>query len=333
MKLLTAKFNVNLPFNLLLNRDENDKLNYQIQIKDFDVKILLIANFSLRCKRNNELYYTFTVSRIELTISKPESIAPPSVVINGKTKDYRLRFQYFQERLPKYREIALEVLNCLICFFKYTLKNPLLEKLSIHETDLQNPKWVDEHDQVLHDKLLNFALTGIPGFSTTSFGVKKFTSSEDTDLLLALKDPIKLELYEELLSDAQTAIFQNNFRRGILELAIACEVFIKQTFFSESSAARAVYEYLEDKRRISTSVIELLHGASKEAFGESFKEIYCDEYDDINNLFRCRNKIAHRGLAIFKDKNGKLQTVDEKILENWWNSVEILFDWLSKYKK
>lgn len=333
MKCLTAQFNVNLPFYLLLNRDENDKLNYQTKIEDFDIQISLITDTSLKTKSTIDSFYTFTVSRIQLIISKPESITPPSVVIKGGNKDYRVRYQYFQERLPQYKEIALEVLNRLIYFFKYTLKNPLLKNLSIHEADLQNPKWIDENDQVLHDRTINFVLTGIPGFHSTSFGVKRFTSSNDTDLISALKEPIKPELYEELLYDAQTAIFQDNLRRGILELAIACEVFIKQTFFSESSTARAVYEYLEDKRRISTSVIELLHGASKEAFGESFKEIHCDEYDDIDYLFRCRNKIAHRGVAIFKDKSAKMQTVDGKILEKWWNSVEVLFEWLKKHKK
>jgi hypothetical protein len=43
------------------------------------------------------------------------------------------------------------------------------------------------------------------------------------------------------------AIFENKLARAVIDTAISCEVAVKQTFFGESTIARAAYEYLEDR--------------------------------------------------------------------------------------
>jgi hypothetical protein len=58
----------------------------------------------------------------------------------------------------------------------------------------------------------------------------------------------------ELLSDAQSAAFQDNLRRSTLETAIACETVVKQTFFAKATPSGAAYEYLEDKGKVHVTI-------------------------------------------------------------------------------
>ena len=143
-----------------------------------------------------------------------------------------------------------------------------------------------------------------------------------------MKSNRNVELYEELLSDAQAAILQKNCRRGLLELAIACEIAIKQKFFRKKTPAGDIFEYLEDSRRLNVPAKELIDGGAKQAFGTSFKEEFSSDYQNIDFLFRCRNKIAHRGEIKYKDNSGTIHNVDEATIKKWWVSVAILLDWL-----
>ena len=67
---------------------------------------------------------------------------------------------------------------------------------------------------------------------------------------------------------------------------------------------------------------------AKQAFGKSFKEDEKYHYDNIDSLFRCRNKVAHRGELIYKDDYGILHSVDKDLLTVWWDSVAVLLVWL-----
>jgi len=112
-------------------------------------------------------------------------------------------------------------------------------------------------------------------------------------------------------------------------LAIACEVAVKQVFFAKSSIAGEAYEYLESKRKVEVSVPELIDGAAKQAFGESFKTAHSPEFKSISYLFQCRNKIAHRGEAWYRDERGTRHEIDRDTLATWWQSVENLLGWLA----
>jgi len=130
------------------------------------------------------------------------------------------------------------------------------------------------------------------------------------------------------MSDAQSAVLQNNLRRAVLEMAIACEIAVKQAFFAKATPAGAAYEYLEDKGRVHVPITELLHNVAKQAFGKSFKEEEPSNYNNVDFLFRGRNKVAHRGELVYRDGTGNLQSIDEETLAEWWESVMILRAWI-----
>ncbi len=145
-----------------------------------------------------------------------------------------------------------------------------------------------------------------------------------------MQNDVNIEMHMEFFADAQTSVVNGKFRRAILELAIACEVAVKGAFFAKSTIAGAAYEYLEDKGKVHTRVIELIDGVAKVALGQSFKDVAPDAYKDIDHLFRARNKVAHRGELIYRDEGGTEREVDRSTLEAWWVSVDTLLSWIDK---
>lgn len=75
-------------------------------------------------------------------------------------------------------------------------------------------------------------------------------------------------------------------------------------------------------------VLDLLDPVSREAFGNSFRSEHPDEYRDIDHLFRCRNKVAHRGELSYRDDRGTRVSVNATMVSRWWNSILVLVKWL-----
>ena len=85
-------------------------------------------------------------------------------------------------------------------------------------------------------------------------GVHALAGTDDSALQQALTEPpLEPELYEELLSDARAALFQGSLRRAILELAISCEIAIKQGFFDKATEAE-LPEYFDERKQLRHSV-------------------------------------------------------------------------------
>ena len=333
MKRLIAKFDVKLPSYLLVNQPESEQLRYETKIGDFDIEILLMSDGGGRSKCADEEDWSFCISHALISVARNEQVEPPPPRITEEGYiDYTVQDSYFEERLHAYQEVAAAVVKRVIRFFKYKLHNPFLRELETRDQELQNPEWTDETGHEVGKGIQTFIAHGIPGLDYPSFGIRKLKRTDEPELQEALKTSVRPKIYEEILYDAQNAVLQNNFRRAIIEMAIACEVAVKQTFFSKATPAGAAYEYLEDKGRINIRIIELIDGAARHAFGDSFKDVNGSAYQDIDNLFRCRNKVAHRGEAVYKDDSGGLNVIDRNILAKWWQSVEALFEWLNKLR-
>ena len=53
----------------------------------------------------------------------------------------------------------------------------------------------------------------------------------------------------------------------------------------------------------------------------------------IDYLFRCRNKVVHRGNAVYRDARGKLREATNKNLEDWWIAALKLINWLKQFER
>src|SRR5262249_30403651 len=101
-------------------------------------------------------------------------------------------------------------------------------------------------------------------------------------------------------------------------------------FFGRGTPAGGAFDYLESKRLVEVRVPELISGAAQEAFGESFRKLDPDNFKRIDYLFRCRNKIALRGVPEHRDDAAALHDVDHGTVEEWWSAVEAVGAWLKR---
>jgi hypothetical protein len=220
----------------------------------------------------------------------------------------------------------MEVANKVLDFFRYRLLTPSIHRIASWDPALASPTWYNSNGECLGPSRVIVA-SPIPGVNG-ELGVQKLTQDRIQHLseyLNKLEEPT-LEL--TLLSDAQTAWFEGSFRRTVIELAICCEVIVKRRFFSAATPAGAAFDYLEDKSKVSVRVLDLLDTIAFEAFDKSYRIDYPDHYKRIDTLFRCRNKVAHRGELIYRDDSGLIHEVAAPELAEWWMSVSHLRDWL-----
>jgi len=335
MERLIAKYQIELEYPVLFKRSENDNLVYAVKIQGADVEVQLISDGFSKGKRKHEKLWTSMIDRVEIKISLPENEVPPPAdrIPKGDHPSFYEIEQYFENHISKYNDIAKTIVQRLIIYFKYNLGTPFLSDRK-RLNNLSLPTWFDENNKEIW-KTINRAVyaTYTPGKSKTEFGIKKFRKSDDKKLIEAIKNDVEIPLYQEILSDARTAILQKNYRRGILEMAIACEIAVKQTFFAESTISGLAYEYLENQGRVRIRTIDLISNVSEYVFGENFKSVNEQAWRNIDYLFRCRNKIAHRGEVMYRDDSGISHQPNMDTLRGWWNSIEEMLVWLSKKKR
>jgi len=330
---LTASYRIELPNWLRVKRAEDDLLRYTAVIEGFDTEVILVRNGGASIKKEGEKHETRAITRIDVSVSRDEDSAPPGVAVNEKGgSNFTDRAPWFDEREPEYRRVAVKAVNRVIHFFKYEMNTPRLREFSMHDAQFDNPEWTNRDGEKLQSGLVKFTVSLLPFRDRGLLGEKDFTENEDTALGDALQNDLDIKTHREFLSDAQTSILNGKLRRAILEMAIACEVAVKGAFFAKGSVAGAAYEYLENKKNLRVRVLELVGGAAKAAFGESFKDVDPGAYTHIDFLFRTRNKVAHRGEMFYLDDENNEHQVDRSILETWWESVDKLMEWIAKHR-
>lgn len=276
----------------------------------------------------DDAYWTRSLHRAEVSVVREEEVEPPSVIPNEQGHlDYTVQSEYFAERIKEYAPVAQEAINRLIRFFKFRLHTPFLKELSLSHQCFQNAMWTDLSGKEVGKGSAVLVLQGTPGLNG-ELGVDKLRPEYTESVQTSLEYPVNPSLYEEFISHAQSALFEGNFKRGVLELAIACEIMVKRWFFSEDSPAGAAFDYLEDRSQVTVKVLDLIDRVAKEAFGRSFRVECPDHYRNIDYLFRCRNKVAHRGLLFYRDDRGENHKVDKATVADWWKSVTELMNWI-----
>lgn len=329
---LVANFNIEIPGQCLITWPEGEPPpSFRFSIGEFEIALrLIIDNISWGVKKKGGAYFTRVIEAAEVGVLRQEDTFPPEVVRNERGQmDYRIQADYFRNRSPAFEEAAHEAVNRVIRFFRYKLNTPLLYEIPVWHQSLCNPKWKDETGKIVGKGPITIRGGKVHG-SYGELGVLEFTPDMAESFSDYLSEPSAPSLTEEILTDAQSAWFDGNLRRSVLELAIACEIIVKRRFFSGDSPAGAAFDYLEDRAKVSVRVPELLDRVCLEAFARSFRVEHSTAYLDVDHLFRCRNKIAHRGDLSYRDDGGHMITVDASTVQRWWNSVATMRSWLDK---
>lgn len=264
---------------------------------------------------------TWAVDQLTVTISKE---------LVGRNIDDR---EVFAALKTEYFQSLRDTLTPLLDYFRYERGMPFLRPINAgHVTSCT---WKDANGNVIRDDEQVVYLAEFPGFPAglSSLGSSALPPTEMYKLHDAIVSPKTYTVVDELRSQARDAIFEGQLMLAVLLLAVATEVAVKLAFFGEGSIASDAFDFLEDKGKVEVSTIEMIHGVAKRAFGVSFQEAHPKDYEHISFLFRCRNKVAHRGRLLYSDgKNGPMRTLDRGTMNQWWNSVTNLLEWLSDQK-
>lgn len=287
---------------------------FDLDFEGFNVHIEL--NLDLADNPLLKSHHTFACNLIEISLQRETGDTVPTLE--------EINRQHRQQYLT-----ALHVLvNRLTAYFRYRLGNPFLRRLNAGH--IESWEWLAEDGALIHTESRGHIMARFPGGpdAPNSLGSQSFKRSQSAELLSALQTPIDLSVAYELRSQAQEAIFEGKGFLSVLLLAVASEVSIKTAFFRRDSIASDAFDYLEEKRQIEVSPVELVNKVAKRAFGQSFAEYDRPAFDSLDNLFRCRNKIAHRAKATFRDKQENLTSPTAETLIEWWNTVTKLQAWL-----
>jgi hypothetical protein len=300
-----------------------------VAVEGLSVKVTLTLAEHWRTKPNSEADWTTSVAELEITVSGEEPDEPPPVLVSAEGKrDLTAQQAYLLKKLPRYKRIAIEVGNRVLTFFRYTLNTPNVVRISERDQAANQATWIDASGQDLPAPTAIFIVQPVPGLKG-QLGVKKLTPDSFENLQAYVESPKDPSLPVSLLSEAQSAWFEGNLRRAVLELSICTEVVVKRRFFAHESPAGAAFDYLEDRSKIAVKVLDLIDAVAEAAFGISYKKAEPNRYRSIDYLFRCRNKIAHRGELSFRDDGARTIAVDATTVEEWWNAVAHLVSWIN----
>lgn len=327
MPRLSAKFSIDISSPCLLTWPDGQEPEIVIRIDNFEILINMFAEKDWRSKEKGDANWTTGLSRLEVTVSREEDESPPEVIKKPDgMKDLTAQSEYLRSKLPEYRAMVLEVSNRILLFFQYSLFTPLVRLIEPWDFSLNNPRWFDTNENELRCGGLIVVDTklGVNG----ELGVKKLSPRELPSLVSFLSVPTEPSLVMKLLSDAQNSWFEGDLRHSVLSLAICTEVLAKRCFFTQDSPAGLAFDYLEDKAKVTVRVLDLIDAIAEEAFGRSYKKEDKFNYKQIDHLFRCRNKIVHRGELVYRDDSGNLIKVNASEVEIWWHAVMKLKVWI-----
>jgi hypothetical protein len=74
-------------------------------------------------------------------------------------------------------------------------------------------------------------------------------------------------------------------------------------------------------------VVDFIHGVARKVFGKSFHQDHRNDWNNIDLLFQCRNKIAHTGQLSYEGQ----PPVTYEVVAHWWDSVRLLIGWLIRF--
>ncbi len=330
MAQLIATFIITPTFPLIIECKDGEEYSYLFEDGEYRAKLNLpIMEGSPKSGRLDSDQYKQLADKVEIIISKEvENIPEIPINENGGRDLYKVS-SFYNSIKTGYSDIAEKCYRRLIRFIKYDLKQPFQDEGYINKDQFSNPSWSDDKGNIIGAISPIHHVQPVPGMDGNTLGSETLKASHKQLVEKCLTEDKYIELYQEILSDAQEAIYSEDLRRAIFEMAIVCELSTKRKYFSEGGVSGLAFDYFEDKGKIKITVLELISTVGAEALGESFKANSPDDFKNIDYLFRCRNKVAHRGKALFKNDNGAVTEPDIKIIKEWYKSVECLLQWLS----
>lgn len=338
MALLTATFELSVPQALLIRTSVEDDLSkwhrnlsasdfsFSLLLQGFEVEIQLTQFGGNGVKLLSDEFMVTSCTGARIIVSRDDPEPPPEIITQPSGQiDLTTMQDYLGRRQPDYTQAARTVLERLFSYFRFEKRHPLLARASyLAPQDFLNPTWTGHNGELVWNRRFNFVVVGSIAMQLFGrWGLSPYKKENRSELLSYLQNPPDISLDREFLAESLDAIAESDIRRAVLYMAVACELAIKRNLFSPGSNASQAIEYLEAKRRFRVSVVELLD-ATGYALGKDFPQ-----YEQIKQLFSCRDRIAHHGKAEFK-KDKVFHTPDDQMLSSWWSATCNLLSWLQQ---
>jgi len=320
LRRVTAAYEIRLQRKLFVTRPLQAKipdLQFLATVNGLNTEITLVVDEIPRQESPSRGIVICQVGRIEIRVTKSESTDLPPLAPPRESGPEHLAWRKaYSTRVDECTNAALVAINRLLAFFKYALRYPLLEPFNL--LDLFPPKWLDERGVEIETGLQYISST----WAKPAYLENTLQEHNEEDLRFFLEHDIQPSLAEEILLDSLGAIEEKKLRRAIIEAAVCCEVAAKQTI---------TYELLDATDKARVPVPELLDKTFAEVFGTSFKQSDPKRFQDIDFLFRARNKAAHRAATSFRDDSGVEHLVTRQMVSEWLISVQHLLLWLNQF--
>jgi hypothetical protein len=315
MSELTATYDVKLPGRLHVTRpieEAPSPRTFEAVVNEKRVRVVMPhRDLPMREGRGSR---TWTVERLEVHVSETVDVAA------DMTDDDAMNL-VIGPRMQSFQEIATEAVNRVLAFFRYRLRHPHLLPITLF--DLDAATWTLD-GQPFGPKLFLMKEEAGPQLSNPDWTL---SAVREPDLLAFLAAPVEPTLPEQLLTEARTALHEENLRRAVIDGAVAVEVALRAVYFREETSA-AAFEFLEDQQAVRVHRLDYLSRLPQRVWGRSFKDEHLPEYTKVDHLGRARNKATHRGRCVFRDDGGKLIEVTSPMIGGWLDAVELLLGWL-----
>ena len=232
MPLLTACFELPIHAACLLQLPDGTVADFQTTHTGFTTAVRLLPSESWRQKGKDDPNWTTSVWAIKVDLTRDDPDDVPEVIERPDgTRDLTQQGAFLLSRLDDYKSAAREVANKVLDFFRYCLLTPSVRRIVPWDQALASPVWYNARGVDLGPSRVLMAQP-VPGIRG-ELGVQKLTQDRLPALAQYLNASDEPPLELALLSDAQTAWFEDSFRRTVLELAICAEVMVKRRFLPQ----------------------------------------------------------------------------------------------------
>ena len=133
------------------------------------------------------------------------------------------------------------------------------------------------------------------------------------------------DFYNLLVVDAQEMLSAGRLREGILLLAICCETKIRKAFNDKGILARHLDKYRQLNRSFADNYFNIL---PLEFISRSLKNEDNQTFSLLEELYRVRNNVAHKGKCIRDLDDGSESKVDEILFIDYLNTTKRVLIWV-----
>jgi len=196
---------------------------------------------------------------------------------------------------------------------EYSIKQKRYYNLFPFTITYLNKDNLDERPEVFH---------GVNAVARS--GAIRSPESGTIDIHKILKT-IEPDFYNSLVVDAHEMVSTGRLREGILLLAICCETKIKKVFNDKGISKTQLKKCGQSNLSFAENYFDVL---PSKFISRSLKNEDNQTFSLLEQLYRVRNNIAHKGKCIFYLDDGSESKVDESLFIDFLNTTKKVLAWI-----